>query len=178
LQVPVHPAAGSKRVVTQHVATLAFGLRETKTSDASRARRPDERPISGKTGLRRRRATGEGRRRPLGTILGVLASTAGGWWAGREFIRAVRDLDDVDEDLRRRHREEEVFGEWEDTRHAYQLGFLAGRNPGYEGEEFQVFEEELRTAWMSAQADIDPPLAWDLVQKQARLGWDLAHEDR
>ena len=115
---------------------------------------------------------------PLGTILGVLASTAGGWWAGREFIRAVRDLDDVDEDLRRRHREEEVFGEWEDTRHAYQLGFLAGRNPGYEGEEFQVFEEELRTAWMSAQADIDPPLAWDLVQKQARLGWDLAHEDR
>jgi len=59
-----------------------------------------------------------------------------------------------------------VHADVTDTRHACQLGFLAGRNPGYRGEEFDVFEEELRDAWVTAQAKLERPLAWD----QVRLG--------
>lgn len=113
---------------------------------------------------------------PLGAVLGILAGYAGGWWAGEEIVERTEELDDVDGRLRSLH--ETVGGErpWKETRHAYQLGYLAGRSPHWGDGGFESVEADLRAAWVEAHEDIENPPGWDEVRDRVRGGWEVGRE--
>lgn len=113
---------------------------------------------------------------PLGAVLGVLAGYAGGWWAGETLIETAEELDDVNERLRELH--EELGGDrsWTETRHAYQLGYLAGRNPRWGEGDFETVEADLRRAWVEAHEAAEDPFGWDEVRRHAERGWDVGQD--
>lgn len=110
---------------------------------------------------------------PLGGILGVLASYTGGWWAGRAFVRTVKELDDVEGQLREAHPERGPGRSWDEVRHAYQVGYLAARNPRWAEAEFETVEDTLRRAWSDAHGDAEEPIAWEEIREHARRGWEV-----
>lgn len=112
---------------------------------------------------------------PLGGVLAALAGYVGGWWAGSAVVEATEELDDVDDRLRSLHEKGPGEHPWEETRHAYQLGYLAGRNPRWGASDFGAVEEDLRKAWTDAHDD-EAVLPWKAVQGAARRGWELGRE--
>ena len=111
---------------------------------------------------------------PLGVVIGALAGFAGGWWAGREAHDALERFDRLDDRLGMHAR---AGGrEYEEIRHAYQLGYLAGRNPRYEGEGFEAAATDLRTAWIQSHAHVEDAVGWDDVHASVRRGFEEARE--
>lgn len=89
---------------------------------------------------------------PIGAVVGALAGAAGGWWAGKQTVDALASFDErEDEHFRRTHeRSDRGTRPYNEVRHAYQLGVLAGRNPDYVGRNFDTVEQDLQRAWDEA----------------------------
>ncbi|MGH7504729.1 MAG: hypothetical protein ACRELX_03725 [Longimicrobiales bacterium] len=114
---------------------------------------------------------------PLGAIAGALAGAAGGWWAGKGVVRAVDDMDRADNEFRRAHEHAGATRPYDEVRHGYQLGYLAGRNPDYAAVEFSEVENDLRTAWVQAHRQDEHPVRWEDVRADARTGYELARKE-
>jgi hypothetical protein len=111
---------------------------------------------------------------PLGAVAGALAGAVGGWWAGKGFQHAVDDMDREEMRLRRAHEHAGAKRPYEEVRHGYQLGYLAGRNPHYADAPFSEIEEDLRTAWVHAHLQDEKPIPWDNVRSEAETGYEVA----
>ncbi|MEX2570898.1 MAG: hypothetical protein WD737_06300 [Gemmatimonadota bacterium] len=114
---------------------------------------------------------------PLGLVLGALAGAAGGWWAGKGVVESVEDVDRSDNRFRRAHEHAGATRPYEEVRHAYQLGYLAARNPDYSDATFEETEEDLRAAWVQAHVHDPEPVPWEDVRASARTGFDLGREE-
>ena len=93
---------------------------------------------------------------PIGTVIGGIAGAVGGWWTGRAISEAASNYshaDDeefrVDYETRDRTVASTPNRSYERVRPAYQLGYLASRNPEYEGRSFEEIEEHLERGWTS-----------------------------
>jgi uncharacterized protein YcfJ len=115
---------------------------------------------------------------PLGALLAFLAGALGGWWAGAGFERAVEEMDREENRFRRAHEHAGARRPYEEVRHGFQLGYLAGRNVRYAGDDFANAEPDLRAAWVQAHLDDEDPVPWDDVMETARTGFDLARRKR
>jgi uncharacterized protein YcfJ len=113
---------------------------------------------------------------PIGAVVGALAGAAGGWWAGREVVRTVEEVDRADNDFRRSHEHAGATRPYEEVRHGYQLGYLAGRNPDNSNRTFDEMEAELRGAWVEAHLHDEDPVDWDDVVAHARQGYEIARQ--
>lgn len=111
---------------------------------------------------------------PLGGVLGALAGAVGGWWTGKGALDAVEEVDREDNRLRRAHEHAGATRPYEEVRHGYQLGYLAGRNPEYAGVPFSEVEDDLRGAWVEAHLHDREPVPWEHVRADAMSGYDLA----
>ena len=111
---------------------------------------------------------------PLGGIIGALAGAVGGWGAGSEAQGAIADMDQSDNQFREAHEHAGATRSFEEIRHGYQLGYLAGRNPDHEDRAFTEVEPDLRAAWTEAHIDIENAVPWDEVRDEARTGYELA----
>jgi hypothetical protein len=114
---------------------------------------------------------------PLGGVLGALAGAAGGWWAGQEVQKAVEDVDRSDNRFRRAHEHAGADRPYEELRHGYQLGYIAGRNPEYAASAFREVEAEIRDAWVQAHVRDENPIPWEDVRESARAGYRLSQVD-
>lgn len=107
---------------------------------------------------------------PIGTVIGGIAGAVGGWWAGREIADAVQHYTPADDAFYRNHYESSdrrlADRSYEEVRPAYQLGHIAGQNPGYAGRPFDAVEPDLRRGWDSGTSEAHG--TWDQVRGYAR----------
>jgi hypothetical protein len=109
---------------------------------------------------------------PVGAVIGALAGGAGGWWAGKQVGDAALEFED--KYYRRIHEASHApTPSYEDVRHAYQLGHLAGRNPEYRDSDFDAIEPELQRAWKTAHGGSDN---WNQVRSCVDRGFTHARE--
>jgi hypothetical protein len=113
---------------------------------------------------------------PLGGVLGALAGAVGGWWTGKGALEAVEDVDRADNQFRRAHEHAGATRPYEEVRHGYQLGYLAGRNPQYADMAFSEIEDDLRGAWVEAHLHDRNPVPWEHVRSNAKSGYELARK--
>jgi phage tail tape-measure protein len=153
-------------------------MNERKHSDRDLERNEDPETmagaVGGATGAGFGAAVGMAALGPVGVVVGALAGIAGGWWAGRGIEQAVEDVDRSDNAFRRAHEHARATRPYEETRHAYQLGFLAGRNPDHADGDFSTVEKDLRAAWVQAHVHDERPVPWEDVRGAARDGFELA----
>jgi len=136
---------------------------------------------------------------PIGTIIGGIAGAVGGWWTGRAVSEAAESFTDEDDAYYRRKFEQRRSGgaldpvsgtdlgrttggmgddlghDYDRVRPAYQIGYLAGMNPDYQGRSFEDVEPDLRRGWTSVgsgQGD------WSNVRDYARDAYAQAQERR
>jgi uncharacterized protein YcfJ len=112
---------------------------------------------------------------PIGAVAGALAGAVGGWWAGKEFHKAVVEMDKAENRFRESHEHAGATRPYEEARHGYQIGYLAGRNPDYVNADFSEVEDDLRAAWVQAHLQ-DPEVRWEEVRGDARVGYEVARE--
>jgi hypothetical protein len=113
---------------------------------------------------------------PVGAVIGIIAGAAGGWWTGRGFYNSVADMDRADNEFHRAHEHAGATRPYEEVRHGYQLGYLAGRNPDHADRDFAAVEPELRAAWVKAHQHDEKPVSWDDVRAYALAGYELARQ--
>jgi hypothetical protein len=111
---------------------------------------------------------------PAGMIVGGLAGAVGGWWAGRGIAQAAGGFsDETDEHYRRLHDQSHAGqSDFETARGFYRVGYLARRNPDYEGRSFDEIEPELRRGWRDEGAG--GFRSWDEVRPFIRRGYEDA----
>jgi hypothetical protein len=114
---------------------------------------------------------------PLGAIIGALAGAGGGWWSGKGVHDAVSGADRADNKFRRAHDHAGAKRPYDEARHAYRLGYLAGRNPDHDGADFDEVERDLQTAWLKAHEQDAKPVAWEDVRDAARTGFGVARDE-
>lgn len=113
---------------------------------------------------------------PIGAVVGALAGGAGGWWAGKELIQSVEEVDRSDNGFRRAHEHAGATRPYEEVRHAYQIGYLAGRNPDYADTPFSEIERDLGVAWVQAHLHDEDPVPWEDVAAEANRGYEMARK--
>jgi hypothetical protein len=82
-------------------------------------------------------------------LVGGLAGIIGGWWAGKAAVESSYTADD-DTFYRNAYENSSTRiadRSYDDVRPAYQIGHLAGRNPDYQGRDWNAVESDLRNAW-------------------------------
>lgn len=91
---------------------------------------------------------------PIGTVIGGIAGAVGGWWTGRAISEAASNFSHSDDEEFRSDfdtRTDAVAStphrSYELVRPAYQLGYLASRNPEYAGRIFEEIEPHLELGW-------------------------------
>jgi hypothetical protein len=114
---------------------------------------------------------------PVGAIAGVLAGAIGGYWAGKGIQQAADEMDRSENAFRRAHEHAGASRPYEEVRHGYQLGYLAGRNPRYADAEFAAADAELRAAWVKAHAHDEMPVPWDEVHEEAKIGFEIGRKN-
>jgi hypothetical protein len=130
--------------------------------------------VSGATGVSLMGGVGMAALGPVGAVVGALAGALGGWWVGREMQHAVDEMDRTEQEFRSLHARTERVRSYEEVRHAYQLGYLAGRNPRYDDSSFTEIDDELRAAWVQAHLKEPAAVSWDEIRPLAQDGFDLA----
>jgi hypothetical protein len=115
---------------------------------------------------------------PIGTIIGGIAGTIGGWWTRRAASEAANSYSIEDDNYYRDRYENSprrlADRRFEEVRPAYLLGHLARINPEYRSREFDSIEPEIRVGWTdqisSRYGD------WDQVREYTREAYtgDLA----
>jgi hypothetical protein len=111
---------------------------------------------------------------PVGAVIGALAGGAGGWWAGKQTVAAISEFDNDEDMYRRMHDAESAQHSYDDVRHAYVLGHLAGRNPDYLDRDFRAVEPDLRDAWQRAHQHGE---TWDSLRPYVDRGFTHARRD-
>ncbi len=91
---------------------------------------------------------------PIGTVIGGIAGAVGGWWTGRAISEAASNFSHSDDEEFRSDFETRANAvastphrSYELVRPAYQLGYLASRNPEYAGQSFEAIEPDLERGW-------------------------------
>ncbi len=91
---------------------------------------------------------------PIGTVIGGIAGAVGGWWTGRAISEAASNFSRSDDEESRSDFETRAdavpstpLRSYELVRPAYQLGYLASRNPEYAGQSFEDIEPHLERGW-------------------------------
>lgn len=91
---------------------------------------------------------------PIGTVIGGIAGAVGGWWTGRAISEAASNFSHSDDEEFRSDFETHADAvastphrSYELVRPAYQLGYLASRNPEYAGRSFEDIEPQLELGW-------------------------------
>ena len=129
--------------------------------------------LGGATGAGTGGAIGFAAGGPIGGVIGALAGAVGGWWAGGEAHSAIADMDEAENRFRKAHEHAGARRPFEEVRHGYQLGYLAGRNPEHENQDFNDIETDLRAAWTQAHLNTDAAVPWEEVRDGARRGYEL-----
>lgn len=114
---------------------------------------------------------------PVGAVIGALAGAVGGWWTGKEVLHAVEDVDRADSRFRRAHEHAGATRPYDELRHSYQLGYLAGRNPQYADRSFAEIEDDLKGAWVQAHIHDRNPVPWDNVRDAVARGYEVAQRN-
>jgi hypothetical protein len=107
--------------------------------------------------------------RPIAAIVGAIAGTVGGWWK-----KATSDSSSMfpehEEQACRAHFATVITIEPEMTydraRTGYELGYVASRNPDYQGRTFEEIEEDLRHGFTGEHAD-----EYDSLRDFTRYGY-------
>ena len=93
---------------------------------------------------------------PIGTVIGGIAGAIGGWWAGRAISEAASNFSHADDahfrsdyETRAGDAPSSASRSYEAVRPAYQLGYIASRNPDYAGRSFDEIEPDLQRGWSS-----------------------------
>ena len=91
---------------------------------------------------------------PIGTVIGGIAGAIGGWWTGRAISEAASNFSHADDEefrtdyeSRTEQQPSDPSRSYERVRPAYQLGYLASRNPEYAGRSFDDIEPHLERGW-------------------------------
>lgn len=88
---------------------------------------------------------------PVGMIVGGLAGIVGGWWAGKAAVESSKHYTPEDDQYYRDKYESSptriADRSFDDVRPAFQVGHLAGRNPDYQGRDFEAVERDLQQGW-------------------------------
>lgn len=134
--------------------------------------------VSGAAGAGTGGAIGFAAGGPLGAAIGALAGAVGGWWAGREAQDAIEGADRSDNAFRRAHEHAGARRPFDEVRHGYQLGYVAGRNPDHASRDFGDVEKDLRTAWTQAHAGAEQAVEWEHVRDEARAGYEMGRSSR
>ena len=113
---------------------------------------------------------------PIGTVIGGIAGAIGGWWTGRAIAEAASNFSHADDEHFRTDYETRSTGvasnidrSYERVRPAYQLGYLASRNPEYAGRSFEDIEPHLERGW-TGNAAIDGS-DWNEMRDYARTAY-------
>lgn len=113
---------------------------------------------------------------PIGTVIGGIAGAIGGWWTGRAISEAASNFSHADDEEFRTDYEARDRGEastpdrsYDRVRPAYQLGYLASRNPEYGGRSFDDIEEHLERGWTGNAATQDSD--WKDMRDYARTAY-------
>ena len=113
---------------------------------------------------------------PIGTVIGGIAGAVGGWWTGRAISEAASNFSHShDEEFRSDFatRADAVastpYRSYELVRPAYQLGFLASRNPEYAGRSFAEIEPHLERGWNDNAATEAGD--WSAMREYARTAY-------
>jgi uncharacterized protein YcfJ len=153
-------------------------MTERRYSEADLRRNEDPETVAGAVGSAAGAGAGAGLGMaalgPVGAVVGVLAGAVGGWWAGRGVEQAVEDVDRADNRFRRAHEHAGAARPYDEARHAYQLGYLAGRNSEQAAADFAEVENDLRAAWVQAHIHDPNPVPWEAVRADVRRGFELA----
>jgi hypothetical protein len=111
---------------------------------------------------------------PIGTVIGGIAGAIGGWWTGRAIAEAASNFSHADDQHFRTDYETRsgvVPGNpdlsYDRVRPAYQLGYLASRNPEYAGQSFEEIEPHLERGWTSTTDGAD----WNDMRDYARTAY-------
>lgn len=93
--------------------------------------------------------------RPLAAIVGAIAGTVGGWWK-KAASGSASGFPEHEEQACRAHFATLVTVEPEMTydraRTGYELGYVASRNPDYQGRSFEEIEDDLRQGFAGEHA--------------------------
>ncbi|MGQ0712719.1 MAG: hypothetical protein ACT4PJ_03185 [Gemmatimonadaceae bacterium] len=88
---------------------------------------------------------------PVGAIVGAIAGSVGGWWAGRaasDAGAAITTNDDATyQSLYEQSPHRTADRSYEDVRHFYHLGHIAGDCPDYGDCTFEQVEADLQKGW-------------------------------
>ena len=113
---------------------------------------------------------------PIGTVIGGIAGAIGGWWTGRAIAEAASNFSHADdEDFRSDYATRGADAPsnpdrgYERVRPAYQLGYLASRNPEYAGRPFDEIEPHLERGW-NGNAETDGS-EWNDMREYARTAY-------
>ncbi|HJU91106.1 MAG TPA: hypothetical protein VJ672_17095 [Gemmatimonadaceae bacterium] len=115
---------------------------------------------------------------PVGAVIGGIAGAIGGWWAGRTVSEAVSSFSEEDDDYFRTTYESADYKladrPYEDVRPAYQLGYVARRNPDYAGRTFEEIEADLERGWTTT--DLRSHAGdWSRVRRMAHDAYNRGH---
>lgn len=92
---------------------------------------------------------------PFGAILGAIAGTLGGWW--KKAAQDPYELPETDEQACREHFATLAVVPssmtYDRARSGYALGYVASRNPDYQGRPFEELEPELRRGFGDEHAE-------------------------
>lgn len=112
---------------------------------------------------------------PIGTVIGGIAGAIGGWWTGRAIAEAASNFSHADDEHFRTDYEARATGasnidrSYDRVRPAYQLGYLASRNPEYTGRTFEEIEPHLERGW-TGNAEVDGT-DWNEMRDYARTAY-------
>lgn len=105
------------------------------------------------------------------TVVGGLALAAGGWWAGKQIVEALRNHNNEDEKHYRAHFESHPSRQngmtYDRARTGYVVGYTAARNPAYAGRSYAEVETDLRRGFTGANAN-----EYELLRDFAETGYN------
>jgi hypothetical protein len=112
---------------------------------------------------------------PVGAVIGAIAGAVGGGWAGMATgSGAASEVPADREAIWRSHydarRDRPADLGYDRVRPAYQLGWLASRNPDYSDREFDAVERDLETGWNGALRERHGE--WSIVRDYAREAYE------
>ena len=141
---------GDERDAREHVGTAATTTSGSQPAPAAPSARAIEVPLGAAGGAVAGAAVGTVTLGPIGTIVGAIAGAIGGGWTALAAGAPTHYGSDHDRDYRAHYesdRQRLADRPYEWARHAYQLGYLAARNPDYANRDFEAIEPDLRHGW-------------------------------
>jgi hypothetical protein len=112
----------------------------------------------------------------MGSMLGSVARTVGGWWSDRAADEALTSFGEKEDSTCRAHFDNVARRDtnYDTMRPLYQFGHLAGQNPDYQGRSFEEVETDLKTAWTGEPAVTYGD--WEMVRDYMRTGFATGHD--